>query len=53
MKYFFYSLFLLISNSVVSQLSYDSLQDQSGGIADGYGAWGEHLVVEEEATEVD
>jgi hypothetical protein len=53
MKYFFYSLFLLISNSVVSQLSYDSLQDQSGGIADGYGAWGEHLVVEEEAIEVD
>ncbi len=37
---------------LTAQISYTDLQDKSGGITDGYGSWGEHNVIQENAIDV-
>ncbi len=43
---------LLISQSAFSQSEYPNLDDQSGGITDGYGTWGNHTITKENSVSV-
>ena len=45
-------LLFTISTGTYSQINYDNLQDLSGGITEGYGAWGDFDVIEEAGINV-
>jgi pimeloyl-ACP methyl ester carboxylesterase len=50
-KFVFFLLIVTFINTI-AQNEYPNLDDQSGGIADGYGAWGNYEIVRENGVEV-